>query len=214
MGLFDRMKKRRMPEYKGNSEGNFEEKYDFSVGYNSEPNKGIMANGKFSDLEKVTLEDGTEKLLQKLYIMYQNPDGSFDGKDYYMDPILEENGENKTKEFYMQMLKQNKSLLKGFILPSQVLNMPTNYIGKISYNKEKIPFREIDRHFEKLYKDQIERNKVRREEYDNNKTEKGLREKLAGMTSSEWDKNPAQDLTNVECPYPESRNNQNGERYR
>ena len=101
--------------------------YDCSLQYHS----GINADVVFGELEDVSLDDGSIKRLQKVHVMYNNPDNTFEGKNMYMDPVIDKDGNNITRESYLELLSQNKTLVKGFFAIDQVEKQPTNFIGQI-----------------------------------------------------------------------------------
>lgn len=175
---------------------------DCSLSYKS----GVKADISFKGIEEVLLDDGTKKLLQKVYVLYNNPDKTFEGKDYYMEPVIDQNGNDVTKESYMQLENYNLPLLKGFFEKSQTNNEPTNYLGYIGYDQNNKPYRAKDVNFERSYKGHLDRKRAREGEKNELIFQQELREKCNGI-SVHIDNDQPEDLSKTPCPY------KNGDRY-
>lgn len=199
MGLKDFFK--RMKRKKDNTSVNKEEP-DCYLSYKS----GIRADISFKGLEEVSLDDGTKKLLQKVYVLYNNSDKTFEGKDYYIEPLIDQNGNDVTKESYMQLEKYNLPLLKGFFEKSQTNNQPTNYLGYIGYDQNNNPYRAKDVNFERSYKEHLDRKRTM-EAYER---EGSFRDELNNMINNgtiNVKPDHAVDLSEAPCPYKGDRHN-------
>lgn len=165
--------------------------YDCSLQYHS----GINADVVFGELEDVSLDDGSIKRLQKVHVMYNNPDNTFEGKNMYMDPVIDKDGNNITRESYLELLSQNKTLVKGFFAIDQVEKQPTNYIGHIGYNREGKPIRGKDTNFERAYKGHLDRKKLREYKERESRFNKQLQEQVNNAPFHDDTKNQPEDLS-------------------
>ena len=147
------------------------------------------------DGEDVSLDDGSIKRLQKVHVMYNNPDNTFEGKNMYMDPVIDKDGNNITRESYLELLSQNKPLVKGFFAIDQVEKQPTNYIGHIGYNREGKPIRGKDTNFERAYKGHLDRKKLREYKERESRFNKQLQEQVNNAPFHDDTKNQPEDLS-------------------
>lgn len=84
MGILSRFKPKENNKVSNQQGNNYERKYDIKLKYRS----GITAEALFSGVEQIDLGDGTYKNLEGVNITYFKKDGSFEGKKYYMEPVL------------------------------------------------------------------------------------------------------------------------------
>lgn len=181
--------------------------YDCSLQYRS----GIIADVSFGELEDVSLDDGSIKRLQRVHVTYNKPDNTFESKNMYMDPISDSNGNNITKESYLNLLAQNKPLVKGFFAIDDVVKQPTNYIGHIGYSREGKPVRGKDTDFEAAYKGHLERKKAREYAECEARFNKQLQEQVNNAPFHDDTKNQPEDLSKATYidPYNHLRNSNN-----
>lgn len=165
--------------------------YDCSLQYSS----GIRAGVTFMNIEDVTLDDGTIKRLQKVHVIYCKPDSTFEGKNMYMDPITDENGNNITKESYLGLLAQNQPLVKGFFEREQVTKQPTNYIGHIAYNDQGKAYRGKDVNFERSYKAHLDRKRAKEQAENELRLKIELQEKINNISFHDDTGNQPVDLS-------------------
>lgn len=164
---------------------NYEDRHDLNLYYKS----GASAHVKFEDeLTSLMLNDGTYKELQKAIIQYIKPDGSFESKDVFLEPInlTYDNGVTvNTKDYYKALTKSDLSLIKGFFEENQVRSLDTNYIGYIGQNNDGTYNRSYDNSFKQIYKSmskqKFEENKERYKEEQKQK-DKTFREELMERT--------------------------------
>lgn len=158
MGIMDFFRRNKKEKQKNNYDNR--NVIDCRLEYSS----GITADIKFTDLQELLLDNGATKTLQRVSVMYIMPNGEFITKPYYMEPVFDREGNNITKESYLQLVNNNKPLIKGFFSKEQIDNLSTNYIGYINYYQNGTPFRDKDDNFEVAYKVMQDR---KREEQEN-----------------------------------------------
>ena len=207
MGIIDFFRRNK----RSNEQVNYSEQqknYDCSLQYSS----GIRADVTFKDLEDVTLDDGTIKRLQRVHVIYNKPDNTFEGKNMYMDPISDENGNNITKESYLGLLAQNTPLVKGFFAREQLAKEPTDYIGHIAYNNQGKPYRGKDINFERSYKAHLDRKRAREHAENEARFNEQLQEQVNNAPFHDDTGNQPEDLSKYTYhdPYDHSRNNDGG----
>ena len=208
MGIRDFFRRKENSDLKYRNENN-QQQYDCTLEYHS----GIIANVAFGELEDIELDDGTIKRLQRVHVLYNNKtDNTFEGKNMYMDPISDENGNNITKESYLRLLAQNKPLVKGFFAREQLAKEPTDYIGHIAFNEQGKPYRGKDRNFERSYKAHIDRKRAREHAENELRLKKQLQEQVNRATFHDDTKNQPEDLSKYTYhdTYNHSRNNDGG----
>lgn len=107
-----------------NIENSSASRYEFSYDLQLDYRSGIHADIKFDDeLTSVMLPNHTLKSLQRIKIKYLRQDGSFEQKDFYVEPITQtlQDGTviNNTREYFKQMKEINKPVVKGFLQKSK-----------------------------------------------------------------------------------------------
>ena len=151
--------------------------FDCVLNYKS----GIEAQVSFKNIEEVALDDGTIKRLQSVLVNYDMPDGRFQEKKYYMEPVFDKEGNNVTKENYLSLTSSNMPLIKGFFSKEQLDKEPTNYIGYIDYDKNGKPIRGKDGNFERGYKAMLYRQKLQKQRMDDDRFKRDLKEKVESI---------------------------------
>lgn len=194
---------------RSNEQVNYSEQrknYDCSLQYSS----GIKADVTFKDLEDVTLDDGTIKRLQRVHVMYNKPDNTFEGKNMYMDPIFDENGKNVTKDVYLSQLPEKS--VKEFFLKSVVDTQITNYIGYIGVNAKGEYVPQKDGNFERAYKAHLDRKRAREYAENEARFNEQLQEQVNNAPFHDDTGNQPEDLSKYTYhdPYDHSRNNDGG----
>ena len=142
---------------------------------------GIKADVSFENIEDVSLDDGTTKSLQSVIVNYDMPDGRFQEKKYYMEPVFDKDGNNVTKESYLSLTSSNMPLIKGFFAKEQLDKEPTNYIGYIDYDKNGKPIRGKDGNFERGYKAMLYRQKLQKQRTDDDRFKRDLQGKVESI---------------------------------
>lgn len=178
--------------------------FDCVLNYKS----GVEAQVSFKNIEEVALDDGTIKRLQSVLVNYDMPDGTFQGKKYYMEPVFDKDGNNVTKENYLSLTSSNMPLIKGFFAKEQLDKEPTNYIGYIDYDKNGKPIRGKDGNFERGYKAMLYRQKLQKQRMDDDRFKRDLQEKVESI-ETHIKTSHAEDLSKVPCPYPNRNSNNN-----
>ncbi len=161
---------------------------------------GINAKVSFRDLQNIVLDDNTSKLVQNVYVHYDLPNGTFNGKHLCMEPIFDNDGNNITKESYLQILNNNMPLIKGFFAKDEIEKQPTNYIGGINYHQNGKPYRGKDFNFERSYKNHLDREMALRKRQEEARENAALQERLSKLTVN-YDYYQPEDLSNVTIPY-------------
>lgn len=169
---------------------------------------GIKADILFENIEDVPLDDGTTKSLQSVIVNYDMPDGRFQGKKYYMEPVFDKDGNNITDVSYISLMEGELPLLKGFFAKEQLDKEPTNYIGYIDYNKNGKPIRGKDSRFEGAYRRMLYRQKLQKQRMDDDRFKRDLQEKVESI-ETHIKTSHAEDLSKVPCPYPNRNSNNN-----
>lgn len=139
---------------------------------------GIKADVSFENIEDVALDDGTTKSLQSVIVNYDMPDGRFQEKKYYMEPVFDKDGNNITRESYLSLTSSNMPLIKGFFAKEQLDKEPTNYIGYIDYDKNGKPIRGKDSRFEGAYISMLYRQALEKQRTADDKFRRDLNSKV------------------------------------
>ena len=164
-------------------------KSDLSLSYKS----GVKTEISFLGVEQIQLDDGTIKKLEGVKINNDMPDGKFENKKYYMEPIYDKDGNDITKDSYIKLLNENKPLVKGFFQIDELKNQSTNYIGYISYNRQGKPIRAKDRRFEEKYIEKLTKDIRIKEQADKNNFYKKINDLVKRIDEKgpiEEEKNP------------------------
>lgn len=169
---------------------------------------GVNAQVSFKDIEEVALDNGTRKNLQSVLVNYDMPDGTFQRKKYYMEPIFDKDGNNITKESYLSLTNSNMPLIKGFFAKEQLEKEPTNYIGYIDYDNNGKPIRGKDTNFERGYKITLERKIAGKQKESEENFRKQMQDQVERVGYHEKTSH-AEDLSNIPCPYPNRNSNNN-----
>src|SRR5574344_979683 len=201
MGVKDFLNKITGKSKKNQEENNTRDNNEMSSDIILKYRSGDEANVLFEQLENVKLDNGTQKLLQKLKVIYIDKNTKkFEGKEFYMEPEFDENGNNITKEKYLETARENMPLAKGFLQKEQVNSMSTNYIGKIGYKENGKPYREKDDKFERGYKQLIDRIIEQKIKEENSKFRKGLEIQVNNAPDCYEKVNHAEELSNQRNP--------------
>lgn len=157
MGLFDKLFRRNKNLNMDNN--TLSKNNNLILKYKS----GTKCEVEFSNLSEIILANGNNKMVQEVLVTYTEPDGSFLRKSVMLDPqIVEDKDGNKfyaTKEFYENLAKDNKGLVKGFFQKDQLNAIENNYIGHIGVDAKTGAYnRSYDRDL-KVYYDDILKNK-------------------------------------------------------
>lgn len=176
-----------------NIENSSASRYEFSYDLQLDYRSGIHADIKFDDeLTSVMLPNHTLKSLQKIKIKYLRQDGSFEQKDFYVEPITQtlQDGTviNNTREYFKQMKEINKPVVKGFFAKEQVEELGTDYLGYIGKDSNGNYNRSFDMNFKYIYNG-VYRNrqeqKRREQEQFHLQKEESLRRELANQVQKE-----------------------------